>query len=90
MLIVSVGMSWVNGGKASDWLRLCRTKIGLCPIKRAVFDYHTPMNETHFEPFSSSFHPDWRESGVQLTGKQAVLLMHDTLPQGIKSIRALL
>ena len=27
---------------------------------------------------------------MQLTKKQAVLLMHDTLPQGIKSIRALL
>ena len=35
------------------------------------------MNETRFEPYGSSFHPDWRESGVQLTGKQAVLLMHD-------------
>ena len=30
-----------------------------------------------FEPFGSSFHPNWRESGVQLTEKQAVLLMHD-------------
>ena len=35
------------------------------------------MNETCFEPFGSSFHPDWRESRVQLTGKQAVLLMHN-------------
>ena len=35
------------------------------------------MNETHFEPYGSLLHPDWRESGVQLTGKQAVLLMHD-------------
>ena len=43
-----------------------------------------------FEPFSSLFHPDWRESEVQLTEKQVVLLMHDTLPQGIKSIQALL
>ena len=43
-----------------------------------------------FEPFGSSFHPNWRESGAQLTEKQAVLLMHDTLPQGIKSVRALL
>ena len=42
------------------------------------------------EPFGSSFHPNWRESGAQLTEKQAVLLMHDTLPQGIKNIRALL
>ena len=29
-------------------------------------------------------------SEAQLTEKQAVLPMHDTLPQGIKSIRALL
>ena len=43
-----------------------------------------------FEPFGSLFHPDWRESEVQLTEKQAVLLMHDTLPQGIKSVHALL
>ena len=42
-----------------------------------MFDYRTLMNKTCFEPFSSSFHPDWRESGVQLTEKQVVLLMHD-------------
>ena len=30
-----------------------------------------------FKPFGSSFHPNWRESGAQLTEKQAVLLMHD-------------
>ena len=30
------------------------------------------------------------KSEAQLTKKQAVLLMHDTLPQGVKSIRALL
>ena len=29
------------------------------------------------------------KSEVQLTKKQVVLLMHDTLPQGIKSVRAL-
>ena len=46
--------------------------------------------QDHFEPFGSLFHPDWRESEAQLTEKQAVLLMHDTLPQGIKSICALL
>ena len=43
-----------------------------------------------FEPFGSSFHPNWRESVAQLTEKQAVLLMHDTLPQGIKSVCVLL
>ena len=30
-----------------------------------------------FEPFGSLFHPDWRESEVQLAEKQVVLLMHD-------------
>ena len=30
-----------------------------------------------FESFGSSFHPNWRESGAQLTEKQVVLLMHD-------------
>ena len=35
-----------------------------------------------FEPFGSSFCPNWRESGAQLTEKQAVLLMHDIyIPQ---------
>ena len=29
-------------------------------------------------------------SKAQLTKKQAVLLMHDTLPEGIKRVRALL
>ena len=48
------------------------------------------MDETALSLFGSLFHPDWRESEVQLTEKQAVLLMHDTLPQGVKSIRALL
>ena len=43
-----------------------------------------------FEPLGSSFHPNWRESGAQLTEKQVVLQMHDTLPQGIKSVHALL
>ena len=48
------------------------------------------MDEITLSFFNSLFHPDWRESEVQLTEKQAVLLMHDTLPQGIKSFRALL
>ena len=30
------------------------------------------------------------KSEAQLTKKQAVLLMHDTLPQGIKSVHTLL
>ena len=48
------------------------------------------MDETASSLFGSLFHPDWRESEAQLTEKQAVLLMHDTLPQGVISIRALL
>ena len=38
-----------------------------------------------FEPIGSSFRPNWRESEAQLTEKQVVLLMHDTLPQGVKA-----
>ena len=48
------------------------------------------MDEAALSLFSSLLHPYWRESEAQLTKKQAVLLMHDTLPQGIKSIRDLL
>ena len=40
--------------------------------------------QDQLEPFGSLFQPDWRESEAQLTEKQAVLLMHDTLPQGVK------
>ena len=43
-----------------------------------------------FKPFGSSFRPNWRESEAQLTEKQVVLLMHDTLPQGVKSTCTLL
>ena len=48
------------------------------------------MDETISSLFGSLFCPDWRESEVQLTEKQVVLLMYDTLPQGIKSVCALL
>ena len=48
------------------------------------------MDEAASSPFGSLLCPYWRESEVQLTEKQAVLLMHDTLPQGVQSIRALL
>ena len=39
------------------------------------------------EPFGSSFHPNWRESGVQLTEKQAVLLMHDIYIYADRNVR---
>ena len=48
------------------------------------------MDEAALSLFGSLFHPYWRESEAQLTEKQVVLLMHDTLPQGIKSVCALL
>ena len=35
------------------------------------------MDKTVLSLFGSLFHPDWRESEVQLTEKQVVLLMHD-------------
>ena len=68
---------------------LC-TKMGPCLIFRVEFDERAPMDETSSSLFGSLFNPDWKESEAQLTEKQAVLLMHDTLPQGIKSIRTLL
>ena len=49
----------------------------------AVSDFEGGVRLSHsdrrdlFEPFGSSFRPNWRESGAQLTEKQAVLLMHD-------------
>ena len=64
--------------------------MGPCPILRVEFDNRTPTDETHFEPFGSSFRPHWRESRAQLTKKQAVLLMHDTPPQDVKRVHALL
>ena len=67
----------LNGGKASDWPRLCHANRGQCSIERAVLDYRTLMNDTHLEPYGSLFLPGWRECGAQLTGKQVVLLMHD-------------
>ena len=48
-----------------------------------MFDFEGGVRLSHFdgrdpfEPFASSFCPNWRESGVQLTEKQVVLLMHD-------------
>ena len=65
-------------------------QIGLCLILRVEFDYQAPTDEATLSLFSSLFHPYWRESEAQLTEKQGVLLMHDTLPQGIKSVCALL
>ena len=65
-------------------------QIGPCPILRVEFDYQAPTDEAASSLFGSLLCPYWRESEAQLTEKQAVLLMHDTLPQGVKSVRALL
>ena len=65
-------------------------QIGPCPILRVEFDYRAPTDETASSLFGSLLRPYWRESEAQLTEKQAVLLMHDTLPQGVKSVHALL
>ena len=65
-------------------------QIGPCPILWVEFDYQAPTDEAASSSFGSLLRPYWRESEAQLTKKQAVLLMHDTLPQGIKSIHALL
>ena len=65
-------------------------QIGPCPILRVEFDYRALTDEAASSLFGSLLRPYWRESEVQLTEKQAVLLMHNTLPQGVKSISALL
>ena len=65
-------------------------QIGTCPILQVEFDYQAPMDKATSSLFGSLLHPYWRESEAQLTEKQVVLLMHDTLPQGIKSICVLL
>ena len=65
-------------------------QIGPCPILRVEFDYRALTDEATLSLFGSLLCPYWRESKAQLTEKQVVLLMHDTLPQGVKSIHALL
>ena len=78
----------LNGGKASDWLRPMH-QIGPCSTLWVEFDYQAPTEEAASSGFGSSLHTGGK-SEAQLTKKQAVLLMHDTLPQGIKSVCALL
>ena len=90
----------LNGRKASDWLRLCPPGCvrlgGWCSVNALQLHERFPLEpyklhmSTCLEPYGSPVHPNWRESKAQLTEKQTVLLMHDTLPQGIKSVRALL
>ena len=65
-------------------------QIGPCLILRVEFDYRSATDKATSSLFASLLNPYWRESEAQLTEKQAVLLMHDTLPQGIKSVCALL
>ena len=65
-------------------------QIGPCPILWMEFNYRAPTDKAASSSFGSLLHPYWRENEAQLTKKQVVLLMHDTLPQGVKSIRALL
>ena len=40
------------------------------------------MDEAVLSLFGSLLHPYWRETEVQLTEKQAVLLMHDIYNEG--------
>ena len=90
MLIVYIGTS------QPQWRESLRLAEALLCKNGAVSNLEGGVRLPHsdgrnpFEPFGSSFHSNWRESGAQLTEKQAVLLMHDTLPQGVKSIHALL
>ena len=57
---------WLAEADPATWV-LNSSQIVLQPL----------ANDTRLEPYGSSFLPGWRECGAQLTGKQAVLLMHD-------------
>ena len=52
-------------------------QIRPCPMLRLEFDYRAPTDEATLSGFSSLLRPYWGKSEVQLTKKQAVLLMHD-------------
>ena len=60
-------------------------QIGPCPILWVEFDYRAPTDVATSSLFCSLLRPYWRESEAQLTEKQAVLLMHDTLPRALKA-----
>ena len=66
----------LNGGKASDWLRLYAPNWAVSNFEGGVRLMSSDGRDC-FSLFGSLFHPDWRESEAQLTEKQAVLLMHD-------------
>ena len=85
MLIVYVRMSWAQW-QESLWLAealLCKNGA-VSDLEGGVWLPHSDGRNL-FEPFSSSFCPNWRESGVQLTEKQAVLLMHDIYKSSIST-----
>ena len=67
----------LNGGKASDWLRLYAPKEAVSNFGGGVRLTYSSNGRGLFEPYGSLFCPYWRESEAQLAKKQVVLLMHD-------------
>ena len=81
-----------NGGKASDWLRLCCMTRGRCLIKMAVFDYPAPTTQmilglsTVTRLMALLSLDVQRETNSHSSQeREAVLLLHDALPQAIKA-----
>ena len=79
----------LNGGKASDWLRPYTPNWALSDFAGGV-RLSSSNKRGRFEPIQFLILSKLEGSEVQLTKKQVVLSMHDTLPQGVKSARALL
>ena len=63
--------------------------MGPCLILRVEFDIRTPTDETHLS-LSVPHSVQTGGKGGVIDQEAAVLLMHGTLPQGVKSIHALL
>ena len=79
----------LNGGKASDWLRPYASNWAVSDFEGGV-QLLSSDGQGRFEPFWFLIPSKLEGSKVQLIKKQVVLSMHDTLPQGVKSVRALL
>ena len=78
----------LNGEKASDWLRLYAPNWAMSDFEGGVRLTSSDGQDTL--SLTVSYSVKLEGSEAQLTEKQAVLSMHNTLPQGVKSVRALL
>ena len=89
--LIGQGCPELNGGKASDWLRLCHMTRGQCLIKRAVFDYATLTTQLILELSTEtrsmallSLKVQRETNSCSSREREAVLLLHNTLPRSLK------